>query len=247
MGNEVYTHDSDALHNFGITSIQERKDCTKAMSAMNVTQFNPSFNHQSGAILSDPSWSVYMNDAWVLGTCHAAAEAILQGQPPQSIQIALPPQFLEDPRAYIWNSKGPHYLRVTGREFIGYLNFGYQLVETKIRDTLFLQLSVKEEIKKLSEKSCLANAGFLEYKRLIMDPRYNNVEALVDFIQNNIYINEVIIRTPTPQPKPRFSMAAKLKVPTSRVQEDMEVFLSNPCPKPSFRGFSTLPGIASTK
>lgn len=167
LGLEKFTLSQDTLKNFGVVSGTNNQLVKKIIRGRRKGWFNFRSNRTmpkelvSGSVLKTDYWTVLANDAFILGTCHAAFLAGLADV--EDIHVTLPDEFLINPMPFIWNEKR-NAPRVTAREFIGLVEFGYRPVITQTSKGLYFMQFTLENQESLNKAG---NASLINYAELM--------------------------------------------------------------------------------
>ncbi|WP_444937390.1 hypothetical protein [Microbulbifer sp. JMSA002] len=137
--------------------------------------FGPTNSRDNGSVLRTKTWSIILNDAWILGAVHAKAEVELVSRPTSST-IANKDFQIGDPLDRIF--------RVTGRELIGLKSFGYSVVQGPL-------IYKSHTAKVINMMSCIdhrlaESATFSKYKETIIRQAgvmaYKGITAINSFL-----------------------------------------------------------------
>lgn len=167
LGSEKFTLSPETLKNFGVVSGQDNQLIKKIIRSRKRGWFDFRFHRVvpqelvSGSVLKSDLWTVLANDAFILGTCHAAFLTGLANA--EDIHVTLPNEFLVNPTPFIWNEKR-NVPRVTAREFIGLVEFGYQPIITQTPEgAYFMQFSIENQ----DGLHKAGDASFINYAELM--------------------------------------------------------------------------------
>ncbi|QFT54397.1 hypothetical protein [Microbulbifer sp. THAF38] len=137
--------------------------------------FGPTNTSDNGSVLRTNTWSIILNDSWILGAVHAKAEVELVSRPISST-IANQNYKSGDPLDRIF--------RVTGRELIGLKSFGYSVVQGPL-------IYKSHTAKVINMMSCIdhrlaESATFSKYKETIIRQAgimaYKGIAAVNSFL-----------------------------------------------------------------
>lgn len=119
--------------------------------------FGPTNTTDNGSVLRTNTWSIILNDSWILGAVHAKTEVELVSRP--TYRAVKNVNYKDgDPVGRIF--------RVTGRELIGLKSFGYSVVQGPLVDK-------SHSAKVVNMMSCIdhrlaESATFSKYKNTIV-------------------------------------------------------------------------------
>lgn len=111
---------------------------------------------QNGSVLRSDTWSIILNDAWILGGVHAKANIELASLPTWSTL-----------KNYKYRKGDPveQIFRVTGREMIGLRSFGYAVVQGPL--TLNSSNAKVKRMMNCIDPQLAESATFTKYKEII--------------------------------------------------------------------------------